>query len=157
MELLVARYPNATGDVGATLAQAARELLLLESSDWPFLVTTGQAGEYATRRFKAHAKRFDRLTNLLKQDATATTAGKHLRARIEQLDNPFPHLDYRLFEDRGPANAYLGPIGPGAPTPHTPTSDQAWGERPIGPGAPSTARSWGSDYLWHSSAARSNE
>ena len=51
MEELVAAYPNATGIQKEVLNQAARELLLLESSDWPFLVTTGQAKEYAIERF----------------------------------------------------------------------------------------------------------
>ncbi len=41
-----------------TLNQAARELLLLQSSDWPFLVTTGQAREYASERFRGHVERF---------------------------------------------------------------------------------------------------
>ena len=43
------------------LNQAARELLLLESSDWPFLVTTGQAKEYASQRFNEHVDRFNAL------------------------------------------------------------------------------------------------
>lgn len=154
METLVARYPDATGDTRATLSQAARELLLLESSDWPFLVTTGQASEYATRRFNAHVRRYDRLTALLDRNTAETRAGKHLRTRLEALDNPFPRLDYHLFQDRGPANAYLGPIGPGTPAPSTATSGQSWGERPLGPGAPPHERSWGSDYFWHASAAK---
>src|SRR5439155_1289317 len=37
--------------------QAARELLLAQSSDWPFLVTTGQAADYAIERFRVHAQR----------------------------------------------------------------------------------------------------
>ena len=48
----------ASSDEEAVLNQAARELLLLESSDWPFLVTTGQAPEYAIQRFTTHVARF---------------------------------------------------------------------------------------------------
>ncbi len=152
METLVAQYPEATGDIRAVLTQAGRELLLLESSDWPFLVTTGQADEYATKRFKAHVKRFDRLTHLLDTEAASSHAGVHLRRRIEQLDNPFPQLDYRVFQDRGPANAYLGPIGPGAQETHPPaaTSGQSWRGTP-------TDHGWGSDYLWHPSAAKTKD
>ncbi|MCL4497864.1 MAG: DUF1957 domain-containing protein [Deltaproteobacteria bacterium] len=40
--------------------QAARELLLAQSSDWPFLLTTGQAVSYAERRVKAHLARAKR-------------------------------------------------------------------------------------------------
>src|SRR5690606_27245521 len=45
------------------LNQAARELLLLESSDWPFLVTTGQARQYAIQRFSQHLERFNDLAD----------------------------------------------------------------------------------------------
>ena len=42
------------------LRQAARELLLASASDWPFLVTTGQAADYAVERFRSHSLRFHR-------------------------------------------------------------------------------------------------
>jgi 1,4-alpha-glucan branching enzyme len=35
--------------------QAARELLLAQSSDWPFIVSTGAVADYATSRFNGHA------------------------------------------------------------------------------------------------------
>jgi len=38
-----------------------RELLLLESSDWPFLVTTAAARDYAQKRFEEHAACLDNL------------------------------------------------------------------------------------------------
>src|SRR5213079_2427334 len=40
--------------------QAVRELLLAQSSDWPFLVTNGQAADYAVERFRSHVHRFRR-------------------------------------------------------------------------------------------------
>ena len=61
MEELVTRYPDADGPRRDVLNQAARELLLLQSSDWPFLVTTLQAKEYAVERFEEHLARFDQL------------------------------------------------------------------------------------------------
>ena len=36
------------------LAQAARELLLPQSSDWQFIISTGAAADYAERRFREH-------------------------------------------------------------------------------------------------------
>lgn len=94
MEDIVAQYPAANGDgTGEALAQVARELLLLESSDWPFLISTGQAGAYASERFRSHASRFDRLVDeLLSGRDTATDV-----ATIEKLDNPFPDVDYHAF------------------------------------------------------------
>ena len=46
------------------LAQAARELLLLQSSDWQFLITTDAGRAYAIRRFSEHAERFDHLADV---------------------------------------------------------------------------------------------
>ncbi len=40
-------------------AQAWRQLTLLQSSDWPFMVTTNQAASYAEERVAAHVARFE--------------------------------------------------------------------------------------------------
>ncbi|MGQ0765565.1 MAG: 1,4-alpha-glucan branching protein domain-containing protein [Gemmatimonadota bacterium] len=37
------------------LAQAARTLLLLQASDWQFIISTGEVEDYAIRRFNGHA------------------------------------------------------------------------------------------------------
>ncbi len=58
------QFPDAHGLHEELLNQTARELLLLQSSDWPFLVTTQQAAEYATERFQEHLSRFDELVAL---------------------------------------------------------------------------------------------
>ncbi|HLG72816.1 MAG TPA: 1,4-alpha-glucan branching protein domain-containing protein, partial [Chloroflexota bacterium] len=93
MEDIVAQFPHAEGQLRETLAQITRELLLVESSDWPFLISTGQAGEYASERFRSHAARFDRLVDEL-------FAGRDSEPDVEAfraLDNPFPDVDYRAF------------------------------------------------------------
>nr|HID13862.1 DUF1957 domain-containing protein [Anaerolineae bacterium] len=80
-------------DEEAVLNQAARELLLLESSDWPFLVTTGQAREYAIQRFTGHIERFERLI-------ASVEAGRPDRALAEELwelDKVFPEVDFRWW------------------------------------------------------------
>lgn len=72
---------------------ALRELLLLESSDWPFLVTTGQAGDYATERFRSHAQRLQRSLEI----AAHGTGEDEVELRsLEHADNPFP--DVRIEE-----------------------------------------------------------
>jgi len=43
------------------LNQAARELLLAQSSDWPFIMRTGTMVDYACRRVKTYLNRFNRL------------------------------------------------------------------------------------------------
>ena len=76
------------------LNQAARELLLAESSDWAFQIYKGTTVEYATRRFKTHILRFDALASAI--DAGSINE-EHLR-EIEERDNIFPELDYSLYK-----------------------------------------------------------
>ena len=105
MEQLVSLLPNASGDQAFILNQAARELLLLQSSDWPFLVTTGQAKEYAAQRFTKHVERFNRLADLAERGTSLDDGERQLVDKLAERDNPFPTIDYRWFAERqGKAN-----------------------------------------------------
>jgi 1,4-alpha-glucan branching enzyme len=75
------------------LNQAARELLLAQSSDWTFIMSTGTTVPYATRRFNEHIIRFNRLAEEL---VTGRIDPAHLTA-LEAKDNIFPDVDYRLY------------------------------------------------------------
>jgi len=99
MEELVARYPHAEGELLEVLNQAARELLLLESSDWPFLITTGQARDYAIKRFTGHLARFDRLAAIADR-GRLNDDDRHFLTEVKEADNPFPHIDYCWFANR---------------------------------------------------------
>jgi 1,4-alpha-glucan branching enzyme len=99
MEQLVKRYPQAEGEMLGVLNQAARELLLLEASDWPFLVSTGQAREYASGRFQQHLARFNHLAAMADAGATNEEDRRFL-STIAELDNPFPEIDYRVFKEQ---------------------------------------------------------
>jgi 1,4-alpha-glucan branching enzyme len=44
------------------LQKAGRELLLLQASDWPFVITRKQAPDYGIKRFIQHVTRFDMFT-----------------------------------------------------------------------------------------------
>lgn len=98
MERLVALYPEASGALRRVLDQAAREILLLQSSDWPFLITTGQAGEYAKLRFMQHLDRFTRLADLA--EAHGAAVDPQYADECYALDNVFPNIDYRWFAQR---------------------------------------------------------
>jgi len=93
MQKLAEKYPDPTEDERAVLNQAARELLLLESSDWPFLVTTGQAREYAVRRFTRHVERFEALADSLEQGRP----DRQLADELYEVDKVFPNIDYRWW------------------------------------------------------------
>jgi 1,4-alpha-glucan branching enzyme len=90
---LARRFPAATALERRALTQAARELLLAQSSDWAFLITVGTASPYGHRRFRDHIARFTRLAEGLER---GTTDERHLR-ECEERHNLFQELDYRIY------------------------------------------------------------
>lgn len=99
MEQLVLENPSADGWRVQALNQTARELLLLQASDWPFLISTGQAKEYATGRFQQHLARFNRLAAIIESGQFGSDEERFLETTAS-LDNPFPTIDYRTFAER---------------------------------------------------------
>ena len=86
------KYRNLKIQVRA-LNQAARELLLLQSSDWLFIITNNTMVDYAHRRIKEHTGRFTRLYNELNSGKIDT---KFLK-EIEEKDAIFPDIDYKIY------------------------------------------------------------
>ncbi len=77
------------------LEQAGREMLLIEASDWPFLITNKGADDYATMRVKEHAEALTLLLDTI--DAYLIGGGidedEISRAEdIAMLDRPFADL-----------------------------------------------------------------
>ncbi len=62
---LVKKYRSAEGRRGEALDQAVRELLLLQSSDWPFILKAGTVARYAEARIRAHVHRLRHLGHLV--------------------------------------------------------------------------------------------
>ena len=93
MEALSARFSGREGLAGRALRQAARELLLAQSSDWPFIMKTGTMVDYANKRFIAHIGRFTRLYEDLLSDRVDP---KWLEI-VERADNIFPEIDPEIF------------------------------------------------------------
>ena len=89
MTELVKKHPNPTGLTARALKQAARELLLAQSSDWPFILRTGTSPEYARRRVKDHLLRFIALHEQL----TQTKVDEKWLAQIEARDNLFANVN----------------------------------------------------------------
>jgi len=71
------------------LNQAARELLLAESSDWPFIMKAGTMVAYAQKRIKQHLNRFYRLSDDLKNDCIDEAWLKE----VENKDNVFGDIN----------------------------------------------------------------
>src|SRR4029434_8578348 len=83
-------------DLRRVLTQAARELLLLQSSDWQFLITTGTASDYAERRVAEHYAEFKRLCEMaraLEAGDTLSPDAEHALGRLERDDFCFPDLN----------------------------------------------------------------
>jgi 1,4-alpha-glucan branching enzyme len=90
---LASAYPNSTGLRLRALNQAARELLLAQSSDWAFIMKTGTMVEYAIKRTVTHVDHF------LKLDAQIRSGDidEPWLTGIESRHNVFPTIDYRLY------------------------------------------------------------
>jgi 1,4-alpha-glucan branching enzyme len=91
---LASRFPALNGMHRRALTQAARELLLAQSSDWAFLMQQGTAQQYATTRTQHHLRRFTRLYDAL----CANHIDEQWLGEIEARDNIFPTLDYRVYQ-----------------------------------------------------------
>jgi 1,4-alpha-glucan branching enzyme len=78
------------------LNQAARELLLAQSSDWAFIMKTGTMVEYAVRRTQEHVGNFLRLEEGIRSHAI----DEGWLSWLESKDNLFPEIDYRIFRPR---------------------------------------------------------
>ena len=73
-----------------------RELLLAESSDWAFLITTHTAVNYAKGRESFHINAFYKLYNELLNNNIDTDFLEY----IEEKDSIFPFLNYKFFRKR---------------------------------------------------------
>ncbi len=90
---LAQTFPEADGLLERALKQAARELMLAQSSDWAFIMKTGSHAEYAIKRTNDHLLRFTRLYN----DIRANTVDESWLGAIEYADNIFPDINYRHY------------------------------------------------------------
>jgi 1,4-alpha-glucan branching enzyme len=80
--------------------QLGRELLLMQGSDWPFLLFTAQAKEYANQRFHHHHQRFQKLTWAAKNLGESNRLKDRELQSMEDVDSLWPDLDYNLFRAR---------------------------------------------------------
>ncbi len=81
------------GATGERIArQMCRELMLLESSDWTTLITTGAARDYAERRFTGHVESFQTTLTWWRaftETGTLDEATEHALAALEARDSLF--------------------------------------------------------------------
>ncbi|MBD2484816.1 glycoside hydrolase family 57 protein [Planktothrix sp. FACHB-1365] len=75
------------------LNQAARELLLAQSSDWAFIMSSGTMTPYAVRRTRSHLMRF----NKIYEDLKIGKVDSGWLEKVEAIDNIFPNIDFRVY------------------------------------------------------------
>ncbi len=93
MEEIADRNPRSTGLKKRALNQLARELLLAQSSDWAFIMSTQTMAPYAIRRTQQHIWHFNQLYEQIKNNKID---GKWLEY-LEWKNNIFPDMDYRVY------------------------------------------------------------
>ncbi|MEN9937847.1 MAG: hypothetical protein RLZZ387_4426 [Chloroflexota bacterium] len=91
------RHPHARGDRERALNQALRELLLAQSSDWALLAGRGLA-EPVPQRVAQHLERCEQLCALAEALALSDADQAYLD-EVEELDNPFAELNFRVLLD----------------------------------------------------------
>ncbi|MEW5855069.1 MAG: 1,4-alpha-glucan branching protein domain-containing protein [Myxococcota bacterium] len=88
----------ADGWPGRVARQAARELLLAQSSDWPFILATNTQTGYGTKRPITHLARFWRLMDLWKKRGQGLTPEElHDLEQMEARDNIFEDVNTGVF------------------------------------------------------------
>jgi 1,4-alpha-glucan branching enzyme len=93
MTALARRFTRLNPLEDRALKQAARELLLAQSSDWSFMLRSDTSPEYARQRVKTHLLRFTALHDQL----TSSKMNRTQLEGIEQQDNLFPDIDYSYW------------------------------------------------------------
>jgi len=92
--------PGHDDSMRALVQQAARELLLLQASDWPFLIDNGTAIDYASERIVGHHGDYKRVAALARRYGRGEALSDDDWAWVGQLqerDRPFCDVDPTSF------------------------------------------------------------
>lgn len=93
MQEIANRYHGQGGLTQRAVNQAARELLLAQSSDWAFILHTGTMMEYAHKRTKDHVMNFTKLYD----DLNSSNVDEPWLSEIESRNNIFPEIDAGVY------------------------------------------------------------
>ncbi|MBN1477030.1 DUF1957 domain-containing protein [Candidatus Sumerlaeota bacterium] len=103
MQDLARRFgDSADSSLQRLLRACGRSLLLLESSDWPFLISTWSARDYAELRVANHSDDFTRLAGLTEKfaaEGSITDEEWLFVDETEQRDRLFPDIDPRWWAE----------------------------------------------------------
>ena len=89
-------HPNPSPLVRRALNQAARELMLAQSSDWAFIMDTKTMVDYAVKRTKHHVNRFRTLACMVREHRV----DEGYLTDLEYIDNLFPNVHYEHYQSQ---------------------------------------------------------
>jgi len=84
------------------IKQAARELMILQASDWQFLISTKSAADYAEMRITRHFEDFKGLVKIadnLIGGGEASEGDKNFIVALMSRDNLFPDIDPLWYKE----------------------------------------------------------
>ena len=93
MTELAERFPDDSGLKERALNQAAREILLAQSSDWPALLYSQDSTEYARIQAENSLRNFTTIYEALGSNYIST----EWLTTLERKHNLFPNINYRVF------------------------------------------------------------
>ena len=103
MQEAAAKFGDRTDEpVASLLKLLARELVLLESSDWQFLISTWAARDYAEMRFSNHNSDFKKVLGLLEKAGEGeilSDAENELVKEISERDSCFEHINPKYWAE----------------------------------------------------------
>jgi 1,4-alpha-glucan branching enzyme len=93
---LADRFPNENGLKERALNQAAREILLMQNSDWPYLMRTPGSEPFAKAQMEDAIGNFSKIYDMLSRNAINT----EWLTKLEKRNNLFPFINYRMFRKK---------------------------------------------------------
>jgi 1,4-alpha-glucan branching enzyme len=93
MTELAERFPDDTGLKERALNQAAREILLAQTSDWPRLLYEQDSTEYSRSQIENSLRNFTTIYEALGSNYIST----EWLTNLERRHYVFPHINYRVF------------------------------------------------------------
>jgi 1,4-alpha-glucan branching enzyme len=90
---LAERFPNETGLKERALNQAAREILLVQNSDWPKMLYKQENAAYARNQLESALRNFTTIYEALGSNYIST----EWLTSLERRHNIFPAMNYRVF------------------------------------------------------------
>ena len=93
MTELAERFPDDTGLKERALNQAAREILLAQSSDWSAFLFRQESTEYAREKAEGALRNFTTIYEALGSNYIST----EWLTNLERRSNIFPNINYRVF------------------------------------------------------------